>query len=631
MSRHLSRIGGSRAATGIRVDWLVNSSTRLPGLARGGTRGPEAVRDEDFAENPEPRCPCLLLLDVSGSMAGEPITGAERGAQGVPRRARGRRAGRQAGRGGVRDVRPGDVTTEFESAGVFQPPWLQVGGDTPMGEAIVKGLDLVRERKHAYRENGIAFYRPWIFLITDGAPTDEWADAAAKVKDGEASKSLRLLRRGRRGREHGDPPADRRARAAAPAGPQVPEPLPVALELDEERLALDAGRRRAAPEPEGGARGVGGDLSRAPRRLADGGRVGGRYVPRRRGPALRGRLGVRESWRCPGADRSCSRWSRTGRASSECGAEGARLACDAVADLAAEWAGHGAGLDALHPRHRPRVGRARPRPGRRGGRRTRGEPRDYSGTLLVALVDEASAVFLQVGDGAIVYRGGRLPLHPRPLAPERGVREHDLVRDGRGGRGPRPARPRRAVSTRWLSSPTACSRSRSVSRAARRTGRSSSRCSGASAARAEGGRRRGARGVPRLGARQRADGRRQDARPGDAARGRRRSRRAHSLRPAGEGGRARAVPRPRRRGGRLRRAPPAAARGEDLRSPPRRGPRREDRRDDRDRRDGAPSTRWPGRWASSSSPGADPSSASSCRGSTATARCTPSTARAPAG
>ena len=27
----------------------------------------------DFAENPEPRCPCLLLLDVSGSMRGSPI------------------------------------------------------------------------------------------------------------------------------------------------------------------------------------------------------------------------------------------------------------------------------------------------------------------------------------------------------------------------------------------------------------------------------------------------------------------------------------------------------------------------------------------------------------------------------
>ena len=27
----------------------------------------------EFAENPEPRCPCLLLLDTSGSMRGNPI------------------------------------------------------------------------------------------------------------------------------------------------------------------------------------------------------------------------------------------------------------------------------------------------------------------------------------------------------------------------------------------------------------------------------------------------------------------------------------------------------------------------------------------------------------------------------
>ncbi|MGU0160542.1 hypothetical protein ACVXHB_10025, partial [Escherichia coli] len=30
----------------------------------------------DFASNPEPRCPCILLLDVSGSMSGRPIRGA---------------------------------------------------------------------------------------------------------------------------------------------------------------------------------------------------------------------------------------------------------------------------------------------------------------------------------------------------------------------------------------------------------------------------------------------------------------------------------------------------------------------------------------------------------------------------
>jgi uncharacterized protein with von Willebrand factor type A (vWA) domain len=38
----------------------------------------------DFALNPEPRCPCLLLLDTSGSMEGAPIAELN-GAQGLPR------------------------------------------------------------------------------------------------------------------------------------------------------------------------------------------------------------------------------------------------------------------------------------------------------------------------------------------------------------------------------------------------------------------------------------------------------------------------------------------------------------------------------------------------------------------
>ena len=27
----------------------------------------------EFAENPEPRCPCVLVLDISGSMQGAPL------------------------------------------------------------------------------------------------------------------------------------------------------------------------------------------------------------------------------------------------------------------------------------------------------------------------------------------------------------------------------------------------------------------------------------------------------------------------------------------------------------------------------------------------------------------------------
>src|SRR5438046_10706326 len=36
----------------------------------------------EFADNPEPRCPCVLLLDTSQSMAGERITALNDGLQG---------------------------------------------------------------------------------------------------------------------------------------------------------------------------------------------------------------------------------------------------------------------------------------------------------------------------------------------------------------------------------------------------------------------------------------------------------------------------------------------------------------------------------------------------------------------
>ena len=35
-----------------------------------------------------------------------------------------------------------------------------------MGEAIETGLEMLESRKQTYKQAGISYYRPWIFLIT---------------------------------------------------------------------------------------------------------------------------------------------------------------------------------------------------------------------------------------------------------------------------------------------------------------------------------------------------------------------------------------------------------------------------------------------------------------------------------
>jgi len=154
---------------------------------------------DDFALNPEPRCPCLLLLDVSGSMSGEPIVELNEGLKAFRDELVADELASKRVEVACITFGPVQVATEFETASVFQPPWLRPLEDTPMGAAITNGLELVRLRKEAYRSNGIAFYRPWVFLITDGAPTDDWSRAARLVKDGEEKKAFAFFAVGVKG------------------------------------------------------------------------------------------------------------------------------------------------------------------------------------------------------------------------------------------------------------------------------------------------------------------------------------------------------------------------------------------------------------------------------------------------
>ena len=151
----------------------------------------------EFADNPEPRCPCVLLLDTSISMNNNDAIGALN--QGI-----------QTFRGELEQdtlaslrieiaiITFGagvEVKQDFATVDSFDPPTLRADGpSTPMSQGIQMALDHIESRKQMYRDSGIGYYRPWIFMITDGEPTGETRDmiedASERLKDAERDKRI---------------------------------------------------------------------------------------------------------------------------------------------------------------------------------------------------------------------------------------------------------------------------------------------------------------------------------------------------------------------------------------------------------------------------------------------------------
>jgi len=144
-----------------------------------------------FADNPEPRAPCVLLLDTSRSMEGERIAQLNAGLLAFKENLEADDLARKRVELAVVTF-GGEVQTlcDFMPIDQFHALTFGSGGKTPMGAAIRRAIELLQRRKATYNEHGILTFRPWMFLITDGAPTDEWQSAAEAIKQAEARKAF---------------------------------------------------------------------------------------------------------------------------------------------------------------------------------------------------------------------------------------------------------------------------------------------------------------------------------------------------------------------------------------------------------------------------------------------------------
>jgi uncharacterized protein YegL len=141
--------------------------------------------EASIQDNAQQRTPCVLVLDCSSSMQGERMVALNRGLETFRRALLDDETALQ--RVVVEVVACGgdapEIALAWTPAASFRPPLLHATGRTPLGAGMALALDEIEHVKGLMREYGTPYTRPWIFLMTDGAPNDPgWVQVAERSR-----------------------------------------------------------------------------------------------------------------------------------------------------------------------------------------------------------------------------------------------------------------------------------------------------------------------------------------------------------------------------------------------------------------------------------------------------------------
>lgn len=152
------------------------------------------IPDIQMADNPSERLPLAIVLDGSGSMSGAAIDALNAGLKALEEELKNDPVARLRVQlcliriGGNDEV---ELVTDWTDAINFTAPTIAANGTTPLGKGVEFAAIKIEDQKQKYKAAGVKYKRPWLYLITDGEPTDSgWQQAATACKQAAAAKKV---------------------------------------------------------------------------------------------------------------------------------------------------------------------------------------------------------------------------------------------------------------------------------------------------------------------------------------------------------------------------------------------------------------------------------------------------------